>query len=68
VGLSQWGAHEMANRGFGYRDILSFYYTDVALTQLDEAEDLPLAPATPIASTPTPETPTEEQAPRRIGW
>ncbi len=68
VGLNQWGAHEMAQRGFGYRDILSFYYTDVAITQLDEAEDLPIAPATPIASTPAPEADNQQKTTRRIGW
>ncbi|WP_457653323.1 SpoIID/LytB domain-containing protein [Rhodocaloribacter sp.] len=33
VGLSQWGAHEMAQKGRSYRDILTFYYTGVALTR-----------------------------------
>jgi stage II sporulation protein D len=68
VGLSQWGAHEMARRGFGYHDILAFYYTDVAITQLDEAEDMPIAPATPIASTSAPEETSEKETTRRIGW
>jgi len=67
VGLSQWGAHEMADRGFGYRDILAFYYTDIALTTLDDADATPLEPTTPIASTPAPET-TESESTRRIGW
>lgn len=31
VGLSQWGAHEMARQGHTYRDILAFYYTNVTL-------------------------------------
>jgi stage II sporulation protein D len=26
VGMSQWGAKDMADRGFAYRDILKFYY------------------------------------------
>lgn len=67
VGLSQWGAHEMARRGFGYRDILSFYYTDVAITSLDEADAPPATPAPPIASTPAPEE-DEQTTTRRIGW
>ena len=67
VGLSQWGAHEMANRGFDYRDILAFYYTDVALTTLDDADATPLEPATPIASTPAPKA-SEAESTRRIGW
>ena len=29
VGMSQWGAIAMAERGYGYRDILEFYYTGV---------------------------------------
>jgi stage II sporulation protein D len=31
VGLSQWGAHAMAEEGYDYRDILAFYYDGVAL-------------------------------------
>jgi stage II sporulation protein D len=40
VGLSQWGAHGMAGAGKSYREILSFYYTDVRLERR-EAGDLP---------------------------
>lgn len=29
VGLSQWGAYEMARQGFSYRDILTYYYSKV---------------------------------------
>jgi len=29
VGMSQWGAYAMAERGLTYRDILTFYYTGV---------------------------------------
>ena len=31
VGMSQWGAYAMANRGLTYRDILTFYYTGVTI-------------------------------------
>ena len=31
VGLSQWGAHAMAESGFSYRDILKFYYTGIEI-------------------------------------
>ncbi len=31
VGMSQWGAYSMAKRGFGYQDILKFYYTDITV-------------------------------------
>ena len=34
VGMSQWGAKAMADKGFGYGDILTFYYTG---TYLDSA-------------------------------
>ncbi len=29
VGMSQWGANAMARRGFGYEDIIEFYFTGV---------------------------------------
>lgn len=32
VGMSQWGAYEMAKEGIGYLDILNFYYTGVEVT------------------------------------
>ncbi len=31
VGLSQWGAYAMAQRGYTYLDILKFYYTDITV-------------------------------------
>lgn len=31
VGLSQYGARAMAEQGYGYRDILGFYYTDITI-------------------------------------
>ena len=31
VGLSQWGARAMAELGYTYRDILTFYYTGVTI-------------------------------------
>ena len=31
VGMSQWGAKEMAERGVGFRNILKHYYTGVQL-------------------------------------
>jgi stage II sporulation protein D len=34
IGMSQWGAYSMAkNYGYNYREILGFYYTDVAISQ-----------------------------------
>lgn len=31
VGMSQWGAHAMAEQGFGYEEILKFYFTGIEL-------------------------------------
>lgn len=33
VGLSQWGARELADRGWAYSDILAHYYTGIALEE-----------------------------------
>lgn len=33
VGMCQWGAKGMADRGMGYRDILKFYYADAEIRQ-----------------------------------
>jgi stage II sporulation protein D len=68
VGLSQWGAHELAQRNSSYREILEFYYTDVYLQRLDDltnAEPLPAA----ASSTDPPDAPVSS-APKsgRIGW
>jgi stage II sporulation protein D len=52
VGLSQWGAHAMADQGKSYRDILRFYYTDVSLQQLDGVDRDPVD--APVARTPPP--------------
>ena len=31
IGMSQWGAHAMANLGFTYEDIIKFYFTGVTV-------------------------------------
>ena len=31
VGMSQWGAHGLANKGVGFRRILTYYYKDVEI-------------------------------------
>ena len=31
VGMSQWGAYGMARQGFGYEDILKFYFTGIEI-------------------------------------
>ena len=64
VGLSQWGAHAMAQQGESYRDILRYYYTDVAIRSLDEVQMDPQA--VPVAR--TPEAPADDAGDRRIGW
>lgn len=61
VGLSQWGAHELAQRGTSYREILDFYYTDVSLEPLDELH------AEAESALPQNE-PEDERTPTRIGW
>lgn len=64
VGLSQWGAHEMAKRGSTYRDILGYYYTDVDVGSFDGTAPV-AAPEPSVAS--RPESP-HRPAPARIGW
>lgn len=34
VGMSQWGAKEMASQGYSYREILRYYYKDVDIVRL----------------------------------
>lgn len=64
VGLSQWGAHAMAERGKTYREILRFYYTGVEIDSIEDVEfDLDSAPV--AKSPPSPATDTTD---RRIGW
>jgi stage II sporulation protein D len=46
VGLSQWGAHEMAGRGYNYEEILRFYYDGTKTRQL---ADLGFEPSEPVA-------------------
>jgi len=60
VGLSQWGAHAMAEQGKSYRDILQFYYTDVSIQHLEQVRADPKAPVA--------RTPDEPSDDRRIGW
>ncbi len=35
VGMSQWGAKAMADKGFDYKEIINFYYTDVEIGYLN---------------------------------
>ena len=36
IGMSQYGANEMAKRGCGYEEILLHYYTGVTLTDISK--------------------------------
>src|SRR5699024_10342551 len=36
VGMSQYGANEMAKQGNNYKDILTYYYQDIAIEVLAE--------------------------------
>ncbi len=50
VGVCQYGVSGMAARGFSYRDILDFYYTDISIDKLSSADSWPefsLDPAFP---------------------
>ncbi|MDP4087378.1 MAG: SpoIID/LytB domain-containing protein, partial [Bacillota bacterium] len=44
VGMSQWGAKSMADKGLTYKDILSFYYTGATLTNADSVASEPVPP------------------------
>jgi stage II sporulation protein D len=79
VGLSQWGAHAMAEEGYDYRDILAFYYDGVALHPegtlaspvLADGTRPPDTTATPARSNAEPQGRTPTSSPRtkrRIGW
>ena len=64
VGLSQYGAHEMADRGKSYREILRFYYTSVEIETLNDVEFDPVS--APVAKDPRPSP--SDSTDRRIGW
>jgi stage II sporulation protein D len=64
VGLSQWGAHAMAEQDSDYREILRFYYTGVEIEQVGGVEFDPVT--TPVAKSP-PASETDSTG-RRIGW
>ena len=72
VGLSQWGAHGMANEGHSYRDILAFYYQGTTITNIDNVEQPPtrlaLDEADGEAPSPAGSESTGRRSSRRIGW
>lgn len=63
VGLSQWGAHDLAERNRSYQEILDFYYTGV---RLESIADLRARQGQPHAVA-EPEEPPKQNA-KRIGW
>jgi stage II sporulation protein D len=64
VGLSQWGAHAMAEQGSDYREILRFYYTGVEIEPVGDVEFDPVT--APVAKKP-PAQETDSSG-QRIGW
>jgi stage II sporulation protein D len=52
VGLSQWGAHEMAERGYNFEEILQFYFAGTRTRSMDKLSfevKGPVAAVTPAA-------------------
>ncbi|HZG84255.1 SpoIID/LytB domain-containing protein [Paenibacillus sp.] len=70
VGMSQEGTRRMAEAGFGFEEILSFYYPGTALTAAQEApppENIsPQEPEAPPEEPPAPEPAVEERPLRDI--
>lgn len=67
VGLSQWGAHDLAQRNAPYTEILDFYYTDVQLEDLDDLRARQKQPRAVVE--PQKEPQDQPQKPTgRIGW
>lgn len=66
VGLSQWGAHALALQGKTYREIIDFYYTGVALTQIEKLATTPEKPPAHVVS--KADEPARPRARGRIGW
>jgi len=64
VGLSQWGAHAMAEQGKSYREILRFYYTGVEIEKIGGVEFDPVD--APVAKEPA--VTRSDTTDRRIGW
>lgn len=60
VGLSQWGAHDMAKRGMSYKEILDFYYTGTTLSRLEDTDAATRYPSGVIAGQAPAETAVEE--------
>lgn len=50
VGMSQYGAREQARQGYGYRDILAFYFAETRVTQRTPEVAAPLYTEAPAAT------------------
>jgi stage II sporulation protein D len=50
TGMSQWGAEGLARRGFSYIDILSHYYTGVAVAPYDTPQRIRVGTATGLST------------------
>ncbi len=74
VGLNQWGAHDMAQRGMAYAEILDFYYAGVTLSRLEEMNvpSITRSPSSPAASAGESSAESENgwtpPKTRRVGW
>lgn len=68
VGLSQWGAHAMAQQGSTYQDILGFYYTDVSLQNGRKSTPLTFAKPSTASSTTSEDRPRRSTSSKRVGW
>lgn len=66
VGLSQYGALALSQQGYGYREILRYYFAGTQLAQ----RDAPASPVRPAALRTEPEgSPSRaDRAERRVGW
>ena len=51
TGMSQWGAEGLARRGFSYIDILSHYYTGVAIAPYETPRRIRVGTATGLSTT-----------------
>ncbi len=63
VGLSQYGALEMARQGHNYQQILAFYYPGTTITHYEESPLLAMQQETPSIPQPTLEVTAPSRAP-----
>ena len=72
VGLSQWGAHGMANSGYSFEEILAHYYESAELSVLsDDGRGILKSHARPLirrTSSPGRASDPDQADKKRIGW